>query len=175
MSPEMLRDDVDRWLAAERGGLDGGAELAFARVLQAMPRVAAGPAFVDRVAGEAWRARRRRRLVLRAARLVASAAAGAAGLVLGYLAVVRGGTWAVHTGAVLTVQLVSFVVRAAAEGLDWWSIVARVGAAAGETLTTPSVSAALVAIELVGAVALFALSRVLRAEKNNADSWEART
>ena len=175
MSPEMLRDDLDRWLAAERDGRDGGAELAFARVLQAVPRVNAGPAFVDRVAGAAWRARRRRRLLLRGARLAASAAAAAAGLVLAYIAVVRGGTWAVHTGAVLTVQSVSFVVRAAAEGLDWWSIVARVGEAAGQALATPSVSAALVAIEIIGAVALFALSRVLRAEKNNADTWEART
>jgi hypothetical protein len=173
---ELKPDDVERWLVAEHEGLDGGAELAFARVLGGVPRVPpVSPDFAERVADAVWRASRRRRLALRVARLGASAAAIAASLTLAYMVLLQGGAWLIRGAVSLTLQTVSLVVRSAAEGLDWWSIVARVGAATGEALTTPQVSSVIVGIEIVGAVALFVLSRVLRAERNNPDSWEARS
>jgi hypothetical protein len=171
----LRRDDVVGWLSAERQEDEAAAERAFARVFAALPGPAPGAAFAERVAAAAFQARRRRRLWLRSGRMTASAAAAVLGVVLGYLALVRGGAWLVRAGAAVTVQSVSLVVRSAAEGLDWWSILVRVGTAVGDALSTPQVSTAVLGIEILGAAALFALSRMLRTEKRNPDSWEART
>jgi len=174
------RQDVERWLAAERAALEGGAlegsaDSAFARVFAAVPRVEPGAGFAERVARTAWKARVRRRRFVRAGRRAASLAAVFIGAGATYVAVVEGGAWVVRTAAAVTVRGVSLVVRSAAEGLDWWSILVRVGRATGEVLVTPQVSTAVIAVEILGALALYALSRLLRDDRNNAERWEART
>jgi hypothetical protein len=174
-SMTLSRADLERWLAAEASGRDGDAEQAFARVFGALPRIDPAPGFTDRVVRASVRAAARRRLLLRIGRLAASAATVAAGAVLSYLAVVEGGTWLVRTGAVLTVQAFSLVVRSAAEGLDWWAIVARVGAATGEALARPQISSIVLAVEVIGVAALYTLHRVLRADRDSTESREART
>lgn len=170
----MWLNDMERWLSSERDEADAQAESAFGRVLAAMPRVEPGLDFVDRAVQATWRARRRRRAVRRTAGLAASVLIAIGGLVAMSLAVMQGGAWLVQTGAAVTSRVVVWFVRSAAEGLDWWSVVAQVGAAAGGALATPQATFMVVAVELVGALALFALHRVLRSEGRNSDSEEAR-
>ena len=170
----MGRNDIERWLVSERDGAEAEAESAFGHALAAVSRVEPGLGFVDRAVQAAWRARRRRLAVRRVLWLAASLLVVAGGIVATSLAVVQGGTWLVQTGAAMTSRLVVWLVRSTAEGLDWWSVVAQVGAAAGSALATPQATFMVVAVELVGALALFALHRVLRSEGRNSDSEEAR-
>jgi hypothetical protein len=51
-----------------------------------------------------------------------------------------------------------------AEGLDTWSVLARAGGAISEAIVTPRATTVLVAIELVGALAFYALGRLLARE-----------
>lgn len=175
MTAAGTRRDVERWLVAEQNGLQAGADAAFARLFTAIPVVQPDQRFAARTAAAAWKARGRRVRLVRAGRRAASLGALLLGAAACYMAVVQGGAWVVRTGAVVTVQAVSLVVRSAAEGLDWWAILVRVGRAAAESLVTPQVSTVVVVIEILGALALYALSRLLRDDGNNTERWEART
>ena len=75
---------------------------------------------------------------------------------------VRALVWMLNAGVWVTV--------ATQKGVDWWSIVGRASAAAGETLVTPSVMFWLIGLELVGAAAFYVLQRLLKDEERGRDS-----
>ena len=163
-----------RWLEAERSGRDEAAELEFARLFAEVSAIEPSADFVGKAVQAAWRAHARRRLMLRVARvaaaLVIAVAAVASMSVFGLLivnAAVRG-TVAVSHGLV-------WILTFAGEGLRWWSLAGRVGTAVGQTIAAPQTTTLIVAIELAGAMAIYAFQRVLRDERLAHDSQEAGT
>ncbi len=90
-----------------------------------------------------------------------------AGLALTYVLVVyvggallRGAAWIL----VLVPRALVWLVLAVQEGADGWAIAGRIAANVADALTTTQLAGAVIALELVGAAALFGLQRLLRDE-----------
>ena len=110
-------------------------------------------------------------------RLAIAFGLGAAWLGLAVLAVVSIGgaiVAALARGLALLPRAVVWLFVALQEGAGWWSIAGRVGAALADTITTSQVGLALIALELVGAAALYGLQRLLRDEDRRPISTEER-
>ena len=58
----------------------------------------------------------------------------------------------------------------AVAGLEWWAAGARVAAVMGETLAYRETAGALLAVEIVGAIALYALHQLTRRTRANGTS-----
>ncbi len=58
------------------------------------------------------------------------------------------------------------------DGADWWTIAGRAGATIADAIATPQVTFWLIALELVGAAALFVLMRIFRDEERRTGSEE---
>ena len=114
------------WLQAEQNGQDALAETMFARVVADMPSVQPGADFVGRTVQVAWRARARRRMVVRFASIAAALLIGIATLgsmyELSALAVglAARGTVAFSHGLV-------WLLASASQGAKWWWIAERIG------------------------------------------------
>jgi hypothetical protein len=78
----------------------------------------------------------------------------------------------VARGIALLPRAIVWLFVALQEGADWWSIAGRVGAVLADTITTSQVGFGLIALELVGAAALYGLQRLLRDEDRRAISEE---
>lgn len=81
---------------------------------------------------------------------------------------------ALPLGARLFVEAIELAARAAVwlvlafqGGLDVWGVLVALGRRVAALLVTPRVTLALVAIELVGAVALYALQRLMVSDKES--------
>ena len=108
-------------------------------------------------------------------RLAIAFGIGAAWLGLGALAVVSIGgaiVAALARGLALLPRAVVWLFVALQEGAGWWSIAGRVGAVLADTITTSQVGLGLIALELVGAAALYGLQRLLRDEARRPISEE---
>lgn len=81
---------------------------------------------------------------------------------------------AIASGLALLPRAIVWLFVAMQEGADWWSIAGRVGAILAETITTSQVGLGLIALELVGAAALYGLQRLLRDESRRTISTEER-
>jgi hypothetical protein len=75
-------------------------------------------------------------------------------------------------GLALLPRAVIWLFLALQEGADWWSIAGRAGAILAETITTSQIGLGLLALELVGAGALYGLQRLLRDEARRPTSEE---
>ena len=158
------RQQLERWLQAERSGQDDAADEAFLSVFAAMPRIQPSAAFADQTIAAVlrWRARRRR--------LIAAAWAAAV------LVVVAGGAAALLFGPALAPSVVKpvalglshatpWLVAYAAEAMNLWWAIAGLGTAIGNALATPPTASAIVGAELIGIFAFFALQRLVAAER----------
>ena len=165
--PESSRT-LNRWLADEQAGRDSEAEAEFERLLRAIPWPAPAADLEHRI----WRATRvarlRRSLSPRLWRLAACAGALVAAALAWYLVadvliplVARGLVGAVNE----SVHGFVWVLLALGQGLDTWSILVVIGRAMAAVLTSPSVMTSLLALEVAGALAFYALQRVLAREK----------
>lgn len=108
-------------------------------------------------------------------RLAIALGIGAAWLGLAVLALVYIGgaiVAAMARGLALLPRAVVWLFVALQEGADWWSIAGRVGGVLADTITTSEVGLALIALELVGAAALYGLQRLLRDEARRPISEE---
>ena len=101
----------------------------------------------------------RRRWLVRAAALVTGGAAGVAGLLA---LVVYAGGWIVGTAVQLLSRGLVWLTVSMAEGVDLWSLAAQIGGGLGDALATPAGAGALIALEVVAVLALYALRRVIR-------------
>ena len=94
---------------------------------------------------------------------------------LGIVGVVYVGRLLVQ-GLTLALELVPraivWVVLAAQDGADWWSIAGRASAAVAATLGSSQVMWWLIGLELVGVAALVGLQKMLRDEMRGRDSEE---
>ena len=77
-------------------------------------------------------------------------------------------------GVALLPRAVVWVVLAAQDGADWWSIAGRAGAAVAAALATSQVMWWLIGLELVGVAALAGLHVMLRDEMRRSDSEEVK-
>lgn len=161
------------WLDAEQHGRDDVAELAFARLVAELPPIEPSPDFVSRAVHTAWRARARRRLISRLARVAAGVLIAAASLALTYaVGIFIAG--ALVRSTVMSAHGLVWLMTTVGEGVRWWCIAERLGSAAGETIAAPQTTMVMAVIELVGAMAIYAFQRVLR-DDGSTDSEKART
>ena len=170
----MEPEDVARWLAREERGDEQGAESAFAQLFAAVPRIEPLPGFSERVGAAGWRSRQRQRLMARAARAAALLLALSGGVAASWMALVSVGPWLLTSGAAIAsgslVDIVAGVVAGAVAGLEWWAAGARVAVVMGETLAYRETAGALLAVEIVGAIALYALHQLTRRTRANGTS-----
>ena len=152
------------WLEAEQSGRDDTAEAAFAQLFAELPAVEPDTDFVSRTVRVAWRARARRGLATRLARVAAAVLVAAAGVALLYVSGVLVVSAAVQSALLFSHALV-WLVTSIGEGARWWSIAGRVGAAVGQTISAPQITAAVAIVELIGAAAIYALQRTLHDER----------
>jgi len=110
-------------------------------------------------------------------RLAAAVGIGAAWLALAAAALFYVGgalVQGVARGLVLLPRVGVWLFVALQDGADWWTIAGRVGATLADALVTPQVTSWLIALELVGAAALFVLQRLFRNEGRGARSEEVK-
>jgi hypothetical protein len=155
---------MDNWLSLQEQDLDEPADRALAEVFAALPPVEPSPDFVQRAVAAAWaeQARTRRTALFAgvgAAALVALAAVAVAYTVFG----IASGWLLTTTAAALSGSAIT-LLDGAATAVQWWLATVRVGDAVAAIVTRPAGAAALVTIELMGAVALYTLRRLLHAD-----------
>jgi hypothetical protein len=160
-----MNPDLHRWLKADRAGRDDEADTAFKTVFRAAP-VEARPSFVDGVmeaiARDAALRRRRARLAA-AAGLAASIVVG---LVVTVALILKGPrilVWAVDSAVAATV----WMSGALENGLDLWGLLGQIASAAAAVIATPQVASVLIAIQAIGAAALYGLHRILASEQES--------
>jgi len=157
-------DQWQEWLEAEEHGRESTAEHAFASLMAGLPRAAADPAFVETAmrALRVRRARQRRAVwVVRAAVALLAIAGAVVGLRVGgsfVLTLVADGLVAGVRGMVWTADTVG-------GGLWWWSVLETTGSAVTKVATTPRSVALLIALQLVGAMAMYGMTRLLGDER----------
>jgi hypothetical protein len=175
MTMDPWRRDAEQWLASEQQGQDDAAEEAFTRVFQALPRIEPRADFADRVVRGVWLAERRRRRTGQLARIAAVLLVTVAGVAIGYAAIDYTGTWILEAVAGVTSRGVSGFIALVRVGVKSWSVVAGIGNGVGTALATPENTVALLAMELLGLLALFGLQRLLPDKLSTVSSVEART
>ncbi len=157
-------DKWREWLEAEEYGREATAEEAFTSLMADLPAVAVAPAFVEKTMRvvRARRVRQRRMAwAVRAAVAVVAIGTGALALRVGggfVLSLVADGLVAGVQGAVWTADTVG-------GGLWWWSVLERIGSAVGKAAAAPRSVAVLVALQLVGAMAMYGMTRLLGDER----------
>jgi hypothetical protein len=165
MNPDLLRD-WRRWARAEDEGRDDDADAAFRAVFQAVPRVPAGAGFADRVMRAVGQDGERRARRARALAVCGLAASAVLGLSLVAALIVYSPRLLLKS-LDLAVQATLWIVGAVDRGLDVWAILAQFGRTAAAIVAAPEVTFALVAVGLVGVVALYGLHRMLGLEQES--------
>jgi hypothetical protein len=172
---DMWRRDAEQWLANEQEGQDDAAEGAFARVFQVLPRIEPRSNFADRVVRATCLAESRRRRTSRLAQVTAVLLVTVAGAAIGYATVEYAGTWMAEAVAGVASHGLIGLIALVRVGVKSWSVVARIGTGVGVALATPQNTVALLAMELLGILALFGLQRLLPDGPGTVGSVEART
>jgi hypothetical protein len=166
-----LRDSLAQWLAAEAAGRDDDADAAFTQAVNAGALAQAAEAPDERrILAAVRRDRRRHRARLAFRRTVTRGAVAAlvlASLYASVFIVVPFVGRRAYRAVELGVQVSVWLALAVAEGLDVWAIVWQVAEAAASALATPTFATTLIALEVVGALALYALYRVLSGERES--------
>ena len=157
--PYMDREQLERWLAEEAGGQEEAAETALAHLFVAVPRIEPTPAFVDRAVTSAfrWRARRRRLMAFAWAALLVLMTIGVA---TAYYASPRLAAGAIKGVTFSSSHVIPWLVAYTRVAMEWWWTLGRVGTVIVSAVMTPARTVAIVGVELVGILALFALLRV---------------
>ena len=157
--PYMDRTQLERWLAEEASGHDEAADAAFAHLFAAVPRSEPTPAFVEQAVASAlrWRARRRRLVAIAWAAVVLLVTIGS---ITAYYASPRLASAAIKAVTFASGHVIPWLVAYTKVALEWWWTLGRVGTVIVSAVMTPARGVAIVGVELVGILALFALLRV---------------
>jgi hypothetical protein len=75
--------------------------------------------------------------------------------------------WAFVRALTMTLNGCIWLAASISSGTDGWTIIQTVARAAAGTLVTPQVSGAIVALVVLGAIALFGLQRLLGSEEDS--------
>ena len=162
----MLSDD---WLSSEHLNHEGSAHEAFSRVFAALPAVEPSEDFVRRAVQMAWRAQARRRRVTVYAALAASLLGAAMAGVAAYGLLGETSGRLLATIATTAVSSTGPLLLAVTIAIDWWAAMTHVGSLIAGVVGLPQSAAVLLAMEVAGGGALYALHRLLRAESGFRD------
>lgn len=169
MKDRRLHVELERWLTAEAASDEERAQRSFGALIAAVPRLAPGPGFAERVVRAAvpvaapsvgplawgWK------VALAVALVLAGMAAGSLPLLrLFPLEVPRLGVVAKGLS-----NIASWIGERLADGLVVWNVLARIGGAVGEAVATPEVATALLGSALLGGIALYTLHQLLTFER----------
>ena len=159
IEPGMDRKQLEHWLAAEEDGHDEAADAAFGHLFAAVPRIEPTPRFVEQAVTGAlrWRARRRLLIAFAWAALVVLIATG---VVTAYYASPRLAAAAIAGLTFASGHVIPWLVAYTKVAIEWWWTIGRVGTVVVSAVMTPARAVAIVGVELVGILALFALLRV---------------
>lgn len=163
--------NIERWLEAEARQETREAETAFGAAFAALPHLEPRAGFAERVMyafrpapvrGFEWLVWGSRAATIGVLALVAVA--------LGLVPMAGLSFDLPSTGSIMDAATsgITWMARWLSAGLELWSFMARIGNAIGVAMTTPQISAALLASALVGAVALYELHRLLILERSTA-------
>jgi hypothetical protein len=166
------REQLERWLASEAASRsddaadeagDEAADAAFAHLFAAMPRIEPRAAFAEQTmtAVLRWRTRRRRLIAFAWAATLGTMVSG---LIAAWLLGPSIAPAAVKPLALGLSRATPWLVAYATEAMNLWWAIAGVATAIANALATPPRAGALVAAELVGILAFFALQRLVAAE-----------
>ena len=158
---------TDDWLSNEHLDQEG-ADKAFARVFAALPAVDPSEDFVRRAVHVAWQERHRRRQIKLFAVAVSIAGVTTAGIAAyGLLGGMSG--WLLAAIATAVASLTGPLLFAVTIAIDWWSVMTQVGSVMAGVIGLPQGAAVLLAMQVAGGGALYALHRLLRAESGFRD------
>jgi hypothetical protein len=168
---------IRRWLAADAAGRDEAADAAFRAVVLELPRPLPPRDLAGRIARAAVRAPRAVRAPARPSiwsRRPARAAIVTSALLSGFGVVYLLPAVVMPLAARAFVLLIDWATRASVwllqsvdAGLGFWEILGRLGRALGVVVATPQVGFGLLAFEVLGALALFTLHRLLAADRES--------
>lgn len=169
MEDDLVRT-ARRWLAADRAGRDEEADSAFGVTFGAVPRVDASEPFASRVMEAVGRAAARDRVRTRWTR--AAVAAGVLGSAAATVYIGAGliGSLAARAFVAFvsfSVNAIVWLIGAVQRGADVWTILGGIGRVAGSIVIDPKVSSGLIAIQVIGVLALLALQRLLGSEEES--------
>jgi anti-sigma factor RsiW len=155
----MDRRQLEQWLAEEASGHDEAADAAFSQLFAAVPRVEPTPAFVEQAVTVAlrWRTRRRRLIAVAWTTVVLLLTTGA---LTAYYASPRLAAAAIKAVTFTSSHVIPWLVAYTKVAMEWWWTIGRVGTVIVSAVVTPERAVAIVGVELVGILALFALLRV---------------
>lgn len=157
-------DQWREWIEAEEHGRETTAEEAFARLMAGLPEETAAPAFIERtMAAVRARRARQRRLAWAVRAAVALLAVTAA-----VISIRLGGAFVMTLaadGLVAGVRGVVWTADTVGGGLWWWSVLETVGSGVARAAMAPRAVAVLVALQLVGAMAMYGMTRLLGNER----------
>ena len=160
---------TDDWLSSEHLNHEGSAHEAFSRVFAALPAVEPSEDFVPRAVQMAWRAQARRRRVTVYAALAASLLGAAMAGVAAYGLLGETSGRLLATIATTAVSSTGPLLLAVTIAIDWWAAMTHVGSLIAGVVGLPQSAAVLLAMEVAGGGALYALHRLLRAESGFRD------
>jgi hypothetical protein len=155
---------TENWLSNEHLDHEAAADDAFSHVLTALPTIEPSEDFVQRAVRAAWLVRSRRQTAVGYAAIAASVLIAAAAGIVAYGFASGASGWAVTTVARVAASSAVSILMAAATSVEWWAAMAHTGSLVAGVVTMPQNAIGLVAIELAGGAALYALHRLLRAE-----------
>lgn len=150
--------DERQWLQAEHNGKDDLAEIMLACAMTQLPAIEPSSDFVNRAVQGAWQIRTRRRI--RRLLTVSGGIATAVAVVVTYALAPLLSTLIANTTIALSHALL-WLITVAGEGARWWWIADRIGAALAEALRSPSAAAAVIALEMILLLAIYAFRQVL--------------
>lgn len=157
------RTETETWLESERHENNDAAEAALTQLFAALPTVEPSRDFVHRTVDAAWAVRTRRRWMMAAA-AAAALIAVAAGVTALFVMSGDVGARMLAAAATLAANSAVSLLTSATTLVEWWTAMARTGGAVGRVLVMPQGLAALAAIEIVGAISLYMLHRLLKAD-----------
>jgi hypothetical protein len=160
---------TERWLSNEHLAQEAAAEEAFAQVFAALPAVEPSEHFVRKTVHAAWQAQARRKRSTVYAALAASLMAAAATGVAAYGLLGATSGWLIATVATAAASSAGPLLVAATVVIDWWTAVTHTSGLLARVVGLPQSAAVLLAMEVAGGAALYALHRLLRAESGFRD------
>lgn len=163
-----LQYELDRWLRSEATD-DVRAEEAFDALMRAVPRMAPRSGFAERVLWAVQPAPAPRVTVpawgWKAAAAVSMALAGVTIALIPLVRFLPVEIPRVNDVFTTWARAVSWVAGLVDAGLEFWSLLARVGGAIGLAMATPEAAMALAALVMVSSVALYTLNQLLTFER----------
>jgi hypothetical protein len=169
MEDDLVRS-ARRWLAADRVGRDEEADSALRVAFEAMPRAEVPERFATRVMDAVGEAAARDRVRTRWSRAavvagVLASAAATAYVGAGLIGSLAGRAFVAFVS--FSVNAIVWLIGMVQRGADVWTILGGIARVTGSVVIEPRVSFVLIAIQVIGVLALVALQRLLGPEEES--------